>query len=105
MELVKVDVIGLQAPQRVLAGFEDVVAAGARIVRQIAHTPIDFGCQHHLIAQIAILQKFSDNALAFSLVIDIGGIEKINASLHGFLHDRERIGFTRRPPEVHRSQT
>ncbi len=79
MNLIKVDVIGLQPFQAARHAVHDVATAGADIVRPLAHAAIAFGGDHHVGASdTQILQRLPDNLLGLTGGIDIGGIEKIH---------------------------
>ncbi len=82
-----------------------MVAGPASIIWQVTHAPKHLGRQDDPVAQIVLFQKISGNSLAFPFVVHIGGIEKIDASVHSLLHDCKRLRFIRRTAEVHRSQT
>src|SRR5512134_2615757 len=99
MELVEVNVICLQTLKRILAGFDDVVTGSASIIGQVSDASKHLGCQHNLLTQIVLFQKFSCDPLAITFVVDIGSIEKIDTAIHSLPHNGERIFFGGRPTE------
>ena len=109
MHLVQVDVIGSQAAQAVLAGFDDVVAVTApRVGVGVVHFVVDFGGEKHAVAPSVLRQCFARDGLAYAPAVHIGGVEEINALVHGPVHDANRVRFGRaafRVAPVHAAQT
>jgi hypothetical protein len=103
VELVKVNMIGLQALERIFTGFDNMVAGSACLVWQITDARENLGCQHNLVTQIVLFQEPSGDSLAFPFVVHIGGIEKIDASIYSFLHDRKDSASSV-VPQNHRSK-
>ena len=103
VKLVQVNVIRLQALERVFTGFDDVIACATAIIRLVTNAPEHLGCQDNLVAQVVLFQKPAGDLLAFPCVVYVRGIEEIDPRIHSFLHDRKRFGFIRRPAKIHRA--
>src|SRR5687768_5496592 len=105
VKLVKVNLIGLQALERIFTGFDDMVACSASIIWQITNAPKHLSGQYNPLTQIVFFQELPSDSLALSFVVDICAVEKIDSGVHSLLHDRKRLCFVRRLTEIHRSQT
>ena len=80
MQLVEVNIIGIQPLQRGVALLDDVtpiVAGGEDVV--IVHAPVNFGRQHDPVAFAIAPQPLADGGLAAAAPVDIGGVEKVDA--------------------------
>jgi len=64
MNLVEVDVLGLQASQRVLHFGDDPAPRVALLIRVLSHRPIDLGGEHDVVA--AALQGLADDLLGLT---------------------------------------
>ena len=68
VHLVEVDVVGLQAPQRPLAGAADVARREERVVGPVAHRAVQLGRDDDLVAPAAALgEPPSDDLLGDAL--------------------------------------
>ena len=117
VELVEVDVIGLQAPEALVARATDVQGGQTRLVRPLAHRREHLRREHDLLATTATLREPpSDDLLrdAFAApavlapAVHVGRIEEVDPVLDRTVHDAERLGFLRAgqiPAEVHRAET
>src|ERR1700676_365368 len=82
--LIKIDVIGLQAPQRILHRAQDVSLRQTLLIR--SHFEPDFGGNDDLRAFPAPLEPIADNRFGFSSLmawspfrVNIRGIDKVEA--------------------------
>ncbi len=106
VNLVEVDIVGLQAAQRGVALLDDVTAVipgGEQVV--IVHAPVNFGGQHDPVALAVALERLADNGLAGSPAVNIGRIQKVDTGFERAVDDGKRIFFGSRPAKVHTSQT
>ena len=107
VHLVEVDVVGLQASQRALAGADDVARREERVVGPVAHRPVELGGDDHLLAAPATLREpAADDLLGPPLpllpAVDVGGVEEVDALLEGAVHDGVRnVLLGRLGAEVH----
>ncbi len=109
VHLVKVDVVGLEAPQAPLARGADVPGRQVILVRPLAHLAVHLGGEHDLLAPAAPLREpaaddLLGHALALLPPVDVGGVEEVDPQLQRAIHDRERVGFGRFGTEVHRAE-
>src|SRR5208337_4381926 len=80
MDLVKIDVIHGEAPQRVLACRDNVLAAKPALVAPRTHRIEDFGGDNQLVAPPHLPQIAAREALALAVRVVVGGVEKIDAA-------------------------
>ena len=64
VDLVEIDVVGLQAAQRVLDRADDPAPRIALLVRVLAHRAVDFGGQHDVVA--TALERLADDLLGLA---------------------------------------
>ena len=102
VDLVEVDVVGAEAPQRRVARAQDVQARVALIVRAETGPPVDLGAEDHLVA--AAGQRLADDALRIARVVDVGGIDEVDARVQRGVDDPDRVGLVRASAEVHRAE-
>ncbi len=82
VNLVEVDVVGLEAAQAGVDRIHDVAARGADIVAPWPDARIHFGRDHHVFTgDLYILERLAEGLLAFALRIDIGGVEEVDAGI------------------------
>ena len=103
VNLIQIDVIGLQAFQRAFARIDDVgfVNRSCAVANPITPTgPGDFGAQHHLFAIAGNSQPLAQDDLGaqprFGLRwhrIHLGGVNKIHAMLHCPIELRMGLSF------------
>ncbi len=84
VHLVEIKVIGPQSPKALLAGALDVQGRQPRLIRPVAHPPIDLCREHDLLAPSATLCEPSADDLfghAFAQLpaIDVGRVEEVEA--------------------------
>ena len=89
VDLVEVDVIGLQPLQAALNRVHDVPARGAAVIGPWPHVAEHLGGQHHILAGHAdVLQGLADPGLGLAERIDVGGVDEVDATLQGLADDR-----------------
>ncbi len=106
MDLVEVDIVGLQPAQRRLALRNYVAAAvagGQDIV--IVHATVDLGCQHDLVPLAAARERLTDDLLAAAAVVDIGRIEEVNPLIERGVDDGHCLIFWGWKSEIHTAET
>ncbi len=105
VHLVEVDVVGLQAPQAVVARLTDVQRRQLRRVRPLAATAVDLRREHGLLPPATALREPpADDLLGLGAAVDVGGVEEVDARLERRVHElvaRRLVGLG---AEVHRAQ-
>ena len=87
VDLVQIDVVGLQSPQAGLALAHDMAPGGATGVGTFTHRPEHLGGQYDILAaDVQILQGLAHDALTGTTTVHVGGIDKVDARLQGRLH-------------------
>src|SRR5690349_17315342 len=104
MDLIQIDVIGLEPPQRVLTGFHNVVARDAPVVRSFTHLSIDLGCKDDLVTFAIASQRNADDPFAFARIVDIGSVDKVDPSIKRRVNDTDRIRLGGWIAEIHCAQ-
>src|SRR4051812_30410550 len=87
MALIEVDVVGAQAPQRRLAGLDDVLARQPAVVRALAGREVHLGGQDVRAAVVAA-QRPADDPLGVAAAVHVGGVEEVDAELVGAVDAR-----------------
>ena len=99
MDLVQIDVVGLQPFQRFLAGPHDVqprvpgpvgARLGHEVVQRNAAPPpavVDLGGQQDGMAKAALLDRLADDLLTHALGVDITRVDEVDARLEGSVED------------------
>ena len=92
VELVEVDVVGLQATQRVLHGGDDPAPRGALLVRVLAgraaeHRAAELGGEHDLVP--APFQGLADDVLG--VAVGVGGVDEVDAGVQRLVDDAGRV--------------
>src|SRR5215216_4087774 len=85
MELVQVNMIGLQALERIFAGFEDMVTGAASVIRQVTDVSKHFRRQDNPFPPVVLFQKRSGDSLTLPFGVYICRIEEVDSSLHSLL--------------------
>ena len=81
VNLVQVDVIHVEPPQRVFARLDDVLAAQAAAVGSRRHGAVDLGGHHDVVALRHLAQPVARDGLAQAHRVHVGGVEKGDAGL------------------------
>ena len=96
VNLVEIDVVGLQAPETGIDSIHDVSARGANVVAALAHTAIDLGGDDHVFASdVQIFQGLAEDFFAETFVINVGGVEEVDARVDRGLDERVGFGLVR----------
>ena len=105
VDLVKVDVVGLQAAQAGFALFDDVAAAVAvRVGVIVVHHAVDLGRQHHLLALAVALEGLAGDFLAAPAAVDVGRIQEVDAGVERAVDDGIGVGGFCSAAEHHAAQ-
>ena len=93
VHLVEVDVVDLQAAQRVLDLADDPAARVARLVGVlVVHVAVELGGQEDVVAAaLAGLQRLADDLLGLAAGVDVGGVDDVDAGVEGAVDDRDRL--------------
>jgi len=91
VDLVEVDVVGLEAAQGVFDGADDPAPRAALPVGVVAHGAVELGGEDDVVA--ASLDGFSDDLFGFASGVDVGGVDEVDAGVEGGVDD---AGWTRR---------
>ena len=93
VHLVEVDVVDLQAAQRVLDLADDPAARAARLVGVlVVHVAVELGGQEDVVAAaLAGLQRLADDLLGLAAGVDVGGVDDVDAGVEGAVDDRDRL--------------
>ena len=102
VEPVKVDVVGLQAPQRVLAGRDDGLAARAAAVRVAGiQVAAELGGDDEAVAASRVAADVvAEDLLGVTLRVEVRGVDEVAADLDVAVHDLLRFLDGGAPPEV-----
>src|SRR3546814_3513673 len=80
MELIEIDIIGLQSIQALVDRIHDMPARRAAVVRAGAHRSMNLGGDHHVLTLDAeILESLAEQLFRLTRRIDVGGINEIYA--------------------------
>jgi hypothetical protein len=104
VDLVEVDPIGLQPPQRVLDLGDDPAPRVAAAVGSVAHREMHLGREHDVVA--APPQRPADDLLGLTGRIDIGGVDEVDARVERAVDDADALVVIRVAPgtEHHRAE-
>ncbi len=90
VDLVEVDPVGLQAPQRVLDLVDDPAPRVPAVVWVIAHRHVRLRGQHDVVTP-APGERFADDLLRFAGGVDIGGVDEVDAGVERGVDDPDRL--------------
>ena len=93
VDLVEVNPVGLQAPQRVLDLGHDPAPRVAPLVRVIAHRPIDLGREHDVVA--AALERLADDHLGLTGRVAVGGVHEVDPGIQRLVDDADAVVVVR----------
>src|SRR5215204_868862 len=105
VDLVQINVIHLEAPQRSLALLDNVspvVARGVWIF--LIHRPVHLGREHDGVALAIPLQRLPYGLLAGASAVDVRRVEEVDTLVDGAVDDIRRVLFTRPSSEHHAPQ-
>ncbi len=95
VDLVEVDMVELEPIEAGVDLVEDVPARSARAVGPGVHPPERLGGDHHLAARnVQVLERLAEDLLGLAIVIDVGGIDEVDAGVERCLD--QRIGLVLR---------
>ena len=96
MELEQIDIVGAQAPQRILDRADQPGAGRAPILRSISHRQTGFGRDQHGITAVA--DRRAENLLGGAVGIDVRRVEQSDAGIQTQVHQPPRLGDIARSP-------
>jgi hypothetical protein len=104
VHLVAVDVVGLQAAQRVLDLGHDPTPRDPALVGVVAHRAPELGGQHDVVA--AALERLADDLLRLAGRVDVGGVDEVDAGVQRGVDDADGVVVVGVAPgaEHHRAQ-
>jgi hypothetical protein len=102
VDVVDVDVVGAQPPQRRVGLFEDGLAGQAAAARAVVHLPADLGGEHDVLAAGESGDRPPDELLRGASLVDVRGVPERDAQLDGLPEERGR-GILVQRPLVHTS--
>jgi hypothetical protein len=80
VDLVEVDIVGLEAAQTRLDRVHDVSTGSAHIVPTRAGASVDLGCNHYVFtSNVQISEGLAQRDFAMSFGVNVGGVEEIDA--------------------------
>ena len=98
MQPIKIDVIGLQPTERAFERRVDVFSAvAARVGVARASAERKFRGEHHLVSSLRLREKITDDALAASVGVTVGGVDEVAPGVEVAVQDGVG-GFLRSPP-------
>ena len=97
MDLVEVDVVGLQAAEALVEFVEDGFAREAAAVGFVAHHAVDLGGDDDGFAAGVGLEEAAENDFAVAAGVDIGGIEEVDAEVEGLAEEGLALLFVEGP--------
>ena len=105
MDLVEVDVVGLQTREASLAGGDDVAAAGAAHVGVVVrHRAVELRGEDDAVALAVALERLAGEGFAAAARIDVGGVDEVDATLDGAVDDGAGVVELGTHPEHHRAE-
>ena len=96
MHEVHVDGVGLQAPEAVFAGADEVVARRALVVRAVTHRERGFGGDQRAIASAA--QRRTEDRLGGAPRVDVRGVEEVDPVVEAQVDEAGGLGDVGAPP-------
>jgi hypothetical protein len=89
VDLIEIDMIGLQAAERRLDRLHDPASRIALLVRILAHGSVHLGGQHYTVA--SAFQRLADNLLRLAAAIPVGGVDEVDAEIQSFVDDADAV--------------
>ena len=96
MQLVEVDVVGVEATQRVLARRAHVVGLRAEV--RVVDRHAELGRDDDLAASCA--ERYAEEDLGLGGAVDVGGVKEIDPRLDGAVDNSRRAGLIESSAEV-----
>ena len=88
MDLVEVDVVGAEPTERGVDGVEEMLAGQPAVVRTVTHGEEGLGRDDDLRPGAEVAHGATENLLADSVGVHVGGVEEVDARLNGALDER-----------------
>jgi hypothetical protein len=108
VDLVEVDPIGGQPPQRVLDLGDDPASRDASAIGVLAHRAIDLRGQHDVVAAGGRgPNRLAEDLLGLAGRVDVSGVDEVDARVERAVDDADRVGVVGVAPraEHHRAET
>ena len=104
MHLIKIDVVRLQATQRILDLLHDPLPRTATMIGPVVHRHEELRRQHDIVA--TPLQGLTDDLLRHTAGIHVGGVDEVDPGIEGAVNDADGVGavVVAPRPEHHRAQ-
>ncbi len=99
VEVVEVEVVGLQTREAFVDGAENGFAREAVLVRRVAHLEEDFAGQDDLVA--AALERVAEQRFRDTRVVHVGGVEEVDAGVEAAVDDLVGARLIERLAEGH----
>ena len=90
VDLVEVDPVGAQPPQRVLDRAHDPAARAALLVGVLAHRAVELGGEDDVVAPAAG-ERLADDLLGLALPVDVGGVDEVDPGVERRVDDPDRL--------------
>jgi hypothetical protein len=105
MDLIEVDPVGLESPQRVLNLSDDPPAGIAAPIGVIAHRHVHLAGEHNVVA-LAAGQRLADDHLGLAGGVDVGGVDEVDPGVERAVDDADALVVVRIAPlaEHHRPE-
>ena len=106
VDLVEVDPVGAQPPQRVLDRPHDPAARVAPLVGVLTHRVVELRGEDHVVAPAAG-ERLADDLLGLALAIDVGRVDEVDPGVERRVDDPDRLVVVGVAPraEHHRAKT
>ena len=102
MDLVEIDVVGLEAAETGLGLFDDVAAGVALGVGVgLVHRAVDLGGEENAGALAVAGEGLADDFLAAAAGVDVGGVDDVDAGVEGGVDDADGVLEFGAASEVH----
>src|SRR6267154_3741114 len=85
MNLVKVDIVGLKATERVFDGSREPASRAATLVGIVAHRRESLGGEHDVVS--SAFQRLADDLFGFALAVPVGGVDEVDAEVERPVND------------------
>ena len=90
MHLIQVDVIRLQAAQRILDLLHDPLPGAAAVVRPVVHRHEELRREHDVVA--ATLQGLADDLFRHTAGVHVSGVDEVDPGIECAMDDADRVG-------------
>jgi hypothetical protein len=103
LDLVEIDMIGLQAAEAVFTGAHQVQARIAPIIGSGSDGKMSLGGEEHPVTLPVTRQGAPDDAFTLTVVVTIGSVEHIDPGVEGAINNAQRFRFVGWIAEVQRA--